>query len=449
MFKTNDGETLNVTELFWDKIRPRLRKLHPDLAKTIDKLSPGANYPFYLVSYPFGAPIIHNGLAYLPTINGQNIAFNDPRLPQTLNKNLGYNQNTGCPLGMILSRNAECYRQTYKKIIPHAMLSPGCLFGLGRVLENALIYQSPEHSSPAFTWEMSAGARSIFMLAKISNNIAFNKLKKEYNGILSKMPTCHEEHWPVFKEISPNCDMPWFQDVLYFSNKWLEKLGDPKFAMLYSYLSNIHLSKNKVWHMMQSWAPVLNEIEIDKRLTKHSPCALNTAKHLLAIVANGALGHKPTISDDAAPNLLIQNAIVNSYGLNDQCPTLMEPAYFDSKQNQSVYCSLGHLAFAWSNSETFKGKSMIANLDEIQYVENIYRGSILSGNYTKVTSLYNAAKSAHFEYYHDDPGDYKNIKNNILLAHEDPRFICGDIGLAGFPEHSPFLKGCIKISPAL
>jgi hypothetical protein len=443
MFKTSDGKILNVQEIYWDKIRPKIRRLNPELAQIIDQLSPDNDYPFYLVSYPFGAPIIHNSLAYLPTTDGQNLAFNDPRIPQILIDNLGYMPETDSPLGMILSKNSECYRPTNKKIVPHTMLTPGCMFGLGRVLENAVLRKPREYSSPAFTWEMSAGARSIFILAKISNSIAYSKLKKELN-LLVKMPTCYEEQWDVFKEIAQNCNNPWQQEVLYFSNKWLDNLGKPEFATLYSHLSNIHLSKNKVWHMMQSWAPILNEIESDKRLDKHSSCALNTAKHLFAVVGSGGLGSQPTTNDDSAPNALIQDVIVNIYGLSDQCPTIMEPTYFN---NESLYCSLAHLTFAWSNSETFKGKSMISNLDELCYVEGIYRNSILSGNYTKVESLYAAVKSADFGYYHDDPGAYKNIKNNIMLPTEDPRFICGNIGTKGFPEHSSFLKGCIKITP--
>ncbi len=450
MFKTRDGRQINVTELKWSEIQLTLLRINPELIRIIDKINDKDDLFVYKARYPYGANIISNSMAYFPLADGGEIAFNNPSLPETLIKNLNYSPLMSSPMGVILNKNCEIYIRADSRIMPHMVMSPGDIFGVSRALANTFQLDSNVSLiSPPAMWDISSGARSVFMLTKIANTIGHNKLKKRL-GLDIRKPESYQEHYSLFKQIaqSPECD--WYSEVLFFSNKWLERLGSTEFRELFSYLSQVNRYFNRVWHNTPQWTMVFNEIENKHRLWHYSPYTLATAKHLFNIASGSIVGFRPANDDSSAPVELIQDMYLNTYELDDYWPIIMEPMQFSHHHNDlPLYYSLNFPTLAQCNPTTFKGKSLIALEDEVERTVEKYHHDILRAKdiIYKSTSLYNTALAADFSFFHEDPGAYNNIQPAQAVLEQDPRFFCKHNSNATFPLHSAFLKGCVKINP--
>ncbi len=444
MLTTEENQTLDLDELNWSEARLLLLPLAPDLVKIIDALAPDASYTLYKARYPFGAKIIDKTDCYLPLKNGKTIHFNDDYLPQNISKNLRYDPMTTNPVGIVLSKQSEFYLSTNNRMMPYAMVSPGDMFGLARILDNAEATQEGELTHRSFfMWEMTSGARSLFMLPKITENLSHTRLNKRYQLSLTKPEGC-ETHWDIFKAIAEKEQSPWRSEFLYFSNQWFTKLTDPAWSDFYNYCLRKNRLSYSYWRNILSWQITFNVIEQTKNL-RFSSYTLDTAKHLFAIAAGSLPGFKPATDETAAPIHLLQEAYVEGYGLTEYWPVLMELASFSLKDKAPVYYSLNYPTLAQCDPGAFKGKSLITLLDELQLVVEKYQKGIRSDTLAMASSLYETAQEVEFSYYHSDPGEFLNIHDNTLLPIEDPRFVIP--GASGeFPKHSPFLKGCIKIA---
>ena len=93
-----------LEELTWQDVREDVAAKNPEFAQAADQLNPQGDFKVYKVRYPFGCPIIKNGIFHLP-INGVLTAINDPKIPSEL-RELNYN-NDSTPFAMLLDRAAE------------------------------------------------------------------------------------------------------------------------------------------------------------------------------------------------------------------------------------------------------------------------------------------------------------------------------------------------------
>ena len=449
MFKTKDGHALDIERLTWREASQILSSLNPRLAKIIDDLDPDKSLYLYKVRYPFGHKIIYDLETYIPLTEGGHVAFNDAdALPKELFDDLNYNQTVGSPLGVITDKNCEFYMPFGNRILPHMMISAGDIFGIARSLNNALPDDFKYHSSsPSTMWDLNSGSRSSFMLPKISDNTGHTKLKNMLALDIIK-PESYQEHNEVFTHIAERSKSPWRSEVIFFSNKWQEKLKDPAWSDLYGYLSLVNRSFNKIWHNTPNWTAVYNEIEFAQRLGHHSSYVLGTARHLFTIAVGCAPGFRPATNEDSIPLNLIQEVYIDGYELTDHWPIIMEPAQFSyNYRDDPIYYSLNYPTLAQHNPSTYKGKSIISLEEDVESVIENYCNGILKSARALAPSLYNAAKMVEFSFYHNEHGNNrKNIKNNLDLPLEDPRFNCHHHPDASFPTHSPFLKGCIKIA---
>lgn len=451
MFETKDGRAIDIEKITWDKVRDDLLPLNPHLVKLIDKLGKVTkDFPFYKAKYTFGTAIIKKSKAFLPLSDGQKIYFNDPEIPEQLVQDLGYDPVTSQPLGVILSKNCEFYMPVNDRIIPHAIISPGAVFGVGRILNNLLHDGStgfPQKPASAL-WDFNAGAKSVFMLAKISDNNGHNKLNKFLGSDIEK-PLSYQEHTSTFRRIAKNRESDWACEILYFSNKWLAQLKEPIFVEFVNYLFQVNRASNKVWHNTPKWTTILNDIDSKKRLDHHSFYVLATARHLLGIAAGLAPGFRPAVDDSSAPVSTMQKAYIEGYELTEHWPSIMEAAEFVTSDNQPIYYSLNHPTLPQYNPNTYKGKSIIALEEDVRHVMETYCSAITEDERTKIesSSLYSAATTVDFSFYHNDPASYKNIKNSLSLPEDDPRFKCMHAPDATFPNSSAFFKGCVMIKP--
>ncbi|MFO0319992.1 MAG: hypothetical protein ACK5Z5_06280, partial [Neisseriaceae bacterium] len=361
-----------------------------------------------------------------------------------------YNQAATNPLGIVISKNSEFYLPTGRRIMPHKIATPGYLFGLSRILDNVSRGDNKTPSGlSSFIWDLNAGARSIFMLPKISDNLGHNKLIKKYSLVASK-PASLDDQWAVFKELAERTNSNWRAEVLFFGNKWLEKLSEPEYARLVVYLSGKYRMAQDMWHNVQGWQATFSKIEYENRLSSYSPYTLDTARHLFNVATNGAPGFRPAIDDSSAPIAMIQRVYTSDYGLkNNHAPIVMEPSQFSSKVfSQPVYYSLNYATLPQFNPETFKGITNINLIKEVQSVVEVYQKAILndSSNPNLPPSLLRVAQNVEFSFFHNDPSTYASIKNSETIPDEDKRFV-SDRG--DFSNFGAFLKGCVRISSKL
>src|SRR3990167_11373570 len=117
---------------------------------------------------------------------------------------------------MVLHNALEMFITLEDRVIPFSINKPGNIFGLWRVLDRPN-EEKLSHTS-VFIWNMTAGARSMFMLPKVSEALAHNKLKQGL-GIGIDKPRDLLDHWKVFREIAkqPEFTEDWYVEVLFFS----------------------------------------------------------------------------------------------------------------------------------------------------------------------------------------------------------------------------------------
>ncbi len=446
MFKTKDGVLINIEEIAWREASRLIKPVAPELVKIINTIDPDCeDCPFYKVSYPYGAEIIKLSDVFVPLANGEIIPFNDSRLPEELAVNLSYNPQISNPLGIILTKNSELYLELSDRIMPYMVISPGEMIGLARVLDNALRSDPDQPSSLSFsTHSLNAGSRSLFMLSKISDRVAHNKLKKAYN-LKIETPKNYGEHWLVFKEIAKQANSSWRSEVLFFSNKFIEKLRNPKWLALYALFAEKYRRSYSILHNVQGWEATFSKIESTKHLEDYSEYTLDTAKHLFTIAGNRAPGYRPATNEDSAPVELIQEAYLNGYCLTDYCPTIMEPAQFNLSSKQPLYYSLSYATLPKYNPKKFKGKTFISLISQVQHCADYYRHGILSGTHAQPASLLQAASNVNFSFYHDEPKPGTDVKNSALIIEEDQRFVANQVGT--IPSYCSFFIGCVKVSP--
>ena len=444
MFKTKDNRLLDVEEFTWAQARILLLPLLPELVAIIDEISPGKEFKLYLAKYPYGVKIIDKAQSYLPLYGShETVSFNDPQLPFALSKNLSYDSVTSNPVGIALKNSSEFHISVGSRVMPYAVVEPGSMFGLARIIDNIETSSANFAHLSFFRWELTSGARSLILLPNVSETIHHNRLKK-YSGSEREKPKDCQEHFYVCRDLAHTKKHPWRSELLFLSNNWFEKLKDPAWSSLYCYFLRNDRSAYAFWRNILSWNISFNLIEQMYNL-RYSSYALDMTRHLFAVTVGGLPGFVPLNDNRLGPINFFQESYVNGYGLKNIWPTIMGPAHFSATKNESVYCSLTYPTLAQCDPNAFTGRSLITLIDQIQHIEKKYTVGLQTDELARSTSLAMAPQMAEFLYYHSNPGHYSNIKPNILLPTEDERFLYG--GKGEFAKQNSFLRSCVKISP--
>lgn len=283
-----------ICKLYWKDIRDKLKPLNPEIVEIIDQISPDQKYPLYRATYPYGFKILKNGKLHIPTEFGFK-AIDDPSVPQSVSKDLMYNAGTN-PVSIILKNSAEIYLERDSHTIPlYGIIPPGKIFSTWRVLN-----PNKTHA-PAFIWEMTSGARSVFMLPKISEAARHNKIKKEFKISCDK-PNSLSKHWNIFKEIanSNTIEEPWNCEFLFFSKNWFKNLDSPDWITLQKYLLKTAWTNSEYLRNLFTWNSVYSVIQETLGI-KPNPYVADIAKHLISMVAGEMPGFAPVDDNSAAP----------------------------------------------------------------------------------------------------------------------------------------------------
>ena len=421
----------------WHSVKAKIAALNPHLATLIEALALDDSYRFYTARYPYGVPLLKQGVFYLPGEHYEVIAIED--MPEPIRSDLNYNQH-GNPAGIVTENTMEQFVSLENRIVPFSVYGPGSALGLTSVLDDLT---GQERFNDFSLWEITSGARSVFMLPKISDMLSFNKIKKTYH-LAAKKPEHYSEHWSVFSEIARKRNCDWACEAIFFPRKLIEQLQDSSCRELKNYFLEVNRQFFGYWRNLFSWQVTFSRIECLRNL-KQSAHLLDTAKHLFAVASGTFPAFQPATDERCLPRKMIQDVYLNEYGLKEYIPVIMEPTLF--KPGQPLYYSLSLPIAVEYSPKSATGSSNINDLEELMGLLKRYVKELSSRDLNIArTNLYHMAQQNHFDFYHVNPEGRTDIQTIDALIAQDPRFIQDACpGNDVFPVHSSFFKGCIAL----
>lgn len=424
---------LAIEELRWQDVRTAVYDANSELAAMIDHFDPSDDFTFIKASYPYGAKILNDGVIFLPKSDGSTIALNHDSVSSTIRKKLSYSP---VPMGLVLTKSMEVYFETADRVMPSKLYGKGVFFGLWEVFDCR-----NQNYKFQKVWNLSAGARTLFMLPRITDHINHGRLRRDF-GISEYPPKELLDHNKVFRELAVNTDRnspnKWMCEVLFFNDKWSlldEDKGNINSLNLSNYLYRCAWGQSKNCRNQMdynvSWEAFANEAS--RKNLKVKPYMYNTIKHLIAISEGMFPGFISAKNDFAAPIKLIQDCYINSYLLKDYAPIIMHPAHINNIDNQYVYYSL-HLPTLLEWAPRLKGNSIITDIRELRMLTNLY---------------IQATENKHlvYEFFHSEDDPLAEIKSSKQLPIDDPALLASISFPINqeFPINSPFFRGCVRV----
>lgn len=425
----DDDDNYLAQIVTWSEVQQEVTEANKVLANLIDQIDPNDEYKFVKVSYPFGLDIVRLGQFQLPVSNNRAVSLHDECIPSTLQELLG---KLKVPVGLLLNNAAEVYYETEKRIIPDKVWNKGELVGVWELLDHGIERDTTQLSN------LSSGARSIFMLPKISDRISHNRIKRELN-IHTSPPNHLSEHRDLFADIACQTDegRSWRCDLLFFTDKWYETNNSKPWTEFTRYLAEVAWKQSYncrlQFELNIAWEKAVQMI--NRKNIYVQPALANHIKHLYAISENifPAMRFSTNCDNHLGPLNLIQDTYANIYQLKEYMPLLMCPAHIN--HIQPLYYSLNFPTYFEPCLETKAESRIINDLRLIKQVIEIINDKIGIGS------------GAIFDYFHAAKDKYNVIKNSNDIPRHDEKLAAYIQNHADtyFPNNSPFLKGCISI----
>jgi len=411
---------LNVETITWSKIKDRVFDANPSLAEMIDKIKPSPKNPFYLARYQFGDNILREGFLQFPTQNLDTYPLDDLSDSNPIKRDLSY---LAVPLGLVLNKSIEVNFETPDRVMPSKFFRKGTFFGLWELFDHrpASLKQN--------IWNLTVGARSLFSLARISDEVAHERLRRDL-GIKLHSPKSLLEHHEVFCEIVRSTQPNWYCDILFFpksvaqfdadnvnalklQNYWLQTAWDQ------SRNCRDQMDYNVSWELFSK--------EVSRKHWKLRPYVTSTIKHLISISEGVFPAFVPATDDVAAPVSAIRDAYLNIYLLKKYYPTLMYPKHLD--KGESGYYSFHFPTLLELAPKAKISGSVLGDLKELQRAIELFMS---------VTGI-----ELEVDFYHSEHDKLSEIKHSSEITKEDKRFAQPEFE---FPENSPFFRGCVKVT---
>ncbi len=436
----------------WEQVRAQVMALNPELAAAIDKVSPSKEDVLYLMHYPFGAKIVDSGIGFIPTNDGGVAPLGDPQIPSAIAQNL---QRRFLPVSFILDKSAEIFFNVNNNVIPVNYLERGSFFGLWEALDT-----TSQSYYIKDIWNISAGARSLFLVPKTTDASSYMGLRSFYK-LRSKSPKNNYGHWETFVEIanSPSFAQAWTTDILVFPDTWLDKIMTvDSWLPLKAYCLEYCWKQSQCWRNKVSFDFVWKlSTELMGGHLKPNPYHASLVKHLSLIGASVLPGFAvANDNNQAAPITGLKQAYTTHYKSKDYIPIFMAPKYLSAEDNIPVYFSFQSPGLLESPPYTRKIPSIRNAMLEVSYVTETFRLEILEGNIKlKGTPVETFANHVVCEFYHNDVSSdsHHPLQPTRQLFLNDNQFApllvdkTGEINhLKSLPESSPFLGCCVKLS---
>lgn len=439
MLNREANEFFPIEILYWKDVRQEVK--NAELVRIIDDLEPGKKLRFLRLQYAYGSTIVHEGNIQIPLAGNKCVPLQDPLVPPYVKEMLNYST---IPLGLLLNKASEVFIQINQRIIPLNILKPGYLFGLFETL--SLLSKSPE---PTPVWSVFAGARSAFMIPKITDALSHRRLRVEF-GLPSDPPKSPLEHCNIFSAINQSQprDKQWNSNVLLFSSDWFKNdFTDPAWLSFQNYLFTLGWSHTKfkfdnvgqqiLWEALAS--------AIAERRLKPRAYLIDTVKHLISIGMGAIPGFRVSDnSETALPAQCIENAYLNTYNL-DYLPILIYPHILKSPLDETpLYYFMTFPTLAEGHPTQRGTPSFIMDLRDIKNIIETPNRGINTKNRLPIIDI---LRQIHYSYFHSEPDQLKEITSSSEITKDDQqlnRYI-QQYKNKSFPINAPFMCGSIRI----
>ena len=435
----------NIEEIGWLEARSHFHKSEPELAKIIDELSPDSTFTLFRVSYPFGSMILDKAIIHLPTKGYQSIPISHPEIPSKIKEALSY---SNLPLGCIVNEHGiEVFRELQNKLHLIAFFNIGLDLGIW------------EFFSPPTPFSISAGARSLMLLPKISDSTSHSALQKY--GVSSQPPLLPYEQWQIFREmsVSDNFSTKWYCEVIFLTNRWAEKIKqDP------AWLKFKHFLLDRVWKQTEHnrnrflhdemWESFFNILSA--RRIKPISYIVDLFKYLLYIAPGSKTGvaYKPADGQEVAgPVNEIIRIYLEEYKLKTYVPTLMLPTHFYDGLKQPVYYPL-QIPTYWDTAPKSRDSvSAKRDLNYLIWLMDAFKRELINGNIqVTIPSVHHLFDRVNFDFFHSDGNVNERIKPSSAMPEMDKNLLYmppskHKYGERKFADRSSFARACVRISP--
>ena len=431
---------VSFKEVSWEQIANDVAAVNPVFAKIINELDPPEKLRLYVGDYPYGHQIVRSGKFYI-NIKNKDLPIDHADVPKKIQDDLSYNALSN-PVSLVLEKSIELYLD---EPTVEAPMSPLMYVSEGSVTSTTLVL-SKNSLHPPFLWNISSGARSLFMLPKISHAKMYRKLCSEL-GINVEPPNSSYDHYKVFKEIAKHeKKAPWKSKILYFSREWFQYLEDPKWMQFKNYLLESFCKSYDYIGNLFVWDLILNLI-LKKRKIKPSLYINNVVKHLFQIGIGFSFGLAPAEDETKGPIKFLQKVFMENYELKDYLPTIMQPTRFSMEaHSQPVYYSLQNPSLL-DTPKKRDNSSQISDLYDIYSLFNKYVDSLKNEklNITD-TRVHKFAKDIKVNAIHTSPERYTQLSSSEIVPQDDQRFLkCLYPTKNKIPAvNNPFFRGCFR-----
>jgi hypothetical protein len=444
MVKKSSHPISSIKEGCWANFRDAVKAVDPELFQIIEQISPSEKYKLFEVTYLYGEKITDLGTICLPDKNGHVYKLDDHRLPNEYREQLGY---APTPLILQLTKSSEVFVDTGERIIPLNVFIPGDLYGLFEAI-------MPLTSCPiAPCWSVTAGARSVFLGAKVTDAISHKRLRAEY-GVNAVAPKRLIDQWDIIKTIGnrSNVDSPWASKILVFAKDWLvEQPTDIGWLSFHNHLlkkswnqSKYMRSKSELSIMWEAFASAVRD-----RNLKPGPYILANIMHNI-FLANGAIPGftAADTSELLLPSRAVEEAYENVYLLKEYASIIMHPWRLGTMNiNNPIYYSLAYPTMIEGTPAIRHAPSVISEIRDIRLLMHTLERILQQhGDLT-----YSLIKGTTFDYFHTESDRFKEVENSKTIVDGDPYLAECTKRFKDkiFPYQGPFFRGCIRVTKKL
>jgi len=434
---------LAIERLSWQEAR-NVFSVEPELQTIIDELSP--DYPIFKATYPFGSIIFHKGVFFLPASNGNTIPINDPSIPSPIKEQLGYNT---LPLGLLPgTAGTEVYSELEDRVFSIGYFEQGLHLGIWEAL------------APPTPFTISAGARSLHMLPKITDAAGHKRLRQIYN-VTSPPPNTPFDQWSIMKQIAnqKSFEQSWHCDVYFFSNEWMKQI---KSKTNKNWLAFFNFVLERAWaHTAYGRNKVMLDTlwesfsrQLAKERIKPNSHIIDLLKHLVFAAMGVIPTFSPATTNKPAPIDGLLSAYLDVYELKNYTPSLMQPHHFSIEaDNDFGYCSLLVPTYIETTPKYRNSNSARIDLAELIELMDYFVRLLLNCEHQSggIGDIQELLRHIQFDYFHSDANESIKIRPSSSMPEEDPDLLYMPLKYSHHPhrkfcEKSSFTRGCIRIS---
>lgn len=441
----------NLRVLNWQEARKFVKQVNPELTHIIDEIDPGNDYELIEATYLYGDIIVKNGITQIPSKDGSRLLpITKSDFSSALIDKINYQT---IPLFLTLENDNEVFLDISKRVVPLNLFHQGSLLGTFETADFIFNYKAfPK-------WNVSAGARTIFMLPKISDLRSLKRLRTHFDMLSTIRGDYHEDHWGIFSHIAkhPTFTQPWQNRVLFFTRKWfIDHEKSLEWLKFRSYLFGQawRQAQFAISNMERSliWEGSAEAIAL--RNLRPSSYIVDNVKHILFIATDKLPGFRPADNNhNAAPIEGIQKAFIDVYELQQYFPTIMHVFPLNTLSlGKSVYYSLSFPTLLEGTIIKRGTSTIMSDIKEIKTIfDALAKRQIDFPEQTEQDYYTKTIHSLNINYFHVEQDISKEISSSKELPKKDSDFLEGNKsnGNLKFCSSSLFWRGCLQLSHML